>query len=232
METSTNDLNPAFFHAPGQPVTVQEVETRLSHLDKAYRDNAVAIACDYMWLRIKWKEEGIFESTQGQVTFKEYLRRLTPRAIHYCYRLEMALYVVSDYLEQHYGADLHGILGSRTRIHEMEDIYLRVGITKLTLLSRENDTRDRLQATSRLVGDAGAYSIDELKLRLGKKVSKRRTAPAPAQLPPRDEMSVEDRLYLIFHDIVGDEISEDELRSLIRQFGMEMLKEIKTRIKG
>jgi len=229
--THTNDLNPAYMPAPGQPVPVQNVEMRLSSLDKAYRDNAVAIACDYMWLRIKWKQEDVFEATQGQVSFKEYLRRLTPRGINYCYRLEKALYVITDYLEQRYSIDLAGVLASSSRLQELEDIYIRVGITKLLLLSRECDTRDRLSATSRLVADPQSFSTDELKLRLGKKVSRKRAATV-VTVPPPDEMTIEDRLFIIFHDLVGEDITEEELRNLIRRFGMDMLKEINTRIRG
>ena len=228
----TDELNTAYYSAPGQPVTVQEVETRLSRLDKSYRDNAVAIACDYMWLRHRWKQEDIFEATQGQVTFKEYLRRLSPRGIHYCYRLEKALFVITDYLEWRRKTDLLGILGNQKYISEMEEIFDSVGISKLLLLSRECDIIDRLQATRKLVKDPHAYTMDELKLRLGKKVRRRRTAPAVTNLPPQDEMSIEDRLFLIFRDIVGEDISEDDLRNLIRRFGMDMLKEIKTKIRG
>ncbi|MCD4828986.1 MAG: hypothetical protein K8R90_06105 [Candidatus Cloacimonetes bacterium] len=226
-----DDINPAFFEGPGRPISVQNVETRLSRLDKQYRDNSLAIAFDYMWLRIKWKQEGIFEATQGQVTLKEYLRRISPRGIHHCYRIEKALYVITDYLEQRYSTDLSNILSSRSRMDEVEDIYDRIGITKLLLLGRECDSRDRMQATGRLVTDPHSFTIEELKLRLGKKVRRRLSTPM-VSLPPQQEMTIEDRLFLIFRDIVGDEISEEELRAIIRRFGMDMLKEIKTKIRG
>lgn len=226
------DLNPAYFHGPGVPVAVKDVETRLKRLDKAFRINAVAMASDYMWLRMKWKQEEIVEATQGQVTFKEYLKRITPRGLNYCYRLEQALYVITDYLELRYSTDLTGILSSKARMAQVENNYGAIGVTKLLMLGRECDTRDRLLATRRLIEDPRAFTIDELKLRLGRKVTKRPAAAPVVNLPADDEMTIEDRLFLIFHDIVGEDITEDELRQLIRRFGMDMLREIKTKIKG
>ena len=228
---SKNDVNPYHYHDENLPFNITEIEKRISRSDKDYKSKALHIALDFVWLRKEWREGKIPDSIRSNTSFRKYVQEYAPYSYHYCYRLEKALYLIINYMEREYKISQDEIFRSKKHIAEVEHIFNSIGITKLKLLLLEHDEIERMKVLNKLIGDPYSFTTNDLRKRVGRKVpSKPVEKPVSNDKLSGRHLSMEDRLFSMFEHLICDTMSEEDLKNIIKKFGMSLLTEIKTKM--